>query len=86
MVTSWGERVRGSASSYRGESILTGNLLLPWKVHPAPGSSSYLWSRSVLIVSPRFPAKGLRFAMFPIPGELASSEVAKDNLVLGVDF
>ncbi len=23
--------------------------------------------------------------MFPFPGELASSEVAKDNLVLGVD-
>jgi hypothetical protein len=24
--------------------------------------------------------------MFPFPGELASSEVAKDNLVLGVNF
>ncbi len=77
--------MKGSVGSCRGESSLTGSLLLPWKVHPSSGSSNCLWSRSVLIISPRFPAKGLRFAMFPIPGELASSEVAKDNLVLGVD-
>jgi len=81
----WGERVEASARSYQVESNLTGILLLPWKVHPSPGSSSCLWRRCVLTVSPKFPANGLRFAVFPFPGELASSEVAKDNLVLGAN-
>jgi hypothetical protein len=32
-----------------------------------------------------FPANGLEFAMFSFTGEFARFEVAKDNLVLGVN-
>ncbi len=62
-----------------------GNFFLPWKVHPSPRSSSCFCRIFVLIVSPMFPTNGLKLAMFPFTGEFARSEVAKDNLVLGVD-
>jgi hypothetical protein len=32
-----------------------------------------------------FPSNGLKLVMLPFVGEFARSEVAKDNLVLGVD-
>ncbi len=62
-----------------------GNFFLPWKVHPSLGSSNCFCRTSVLTVSLMFPANGLEFAMFSFTGEFARFEVAKDNLVLGVN-
>ncbi len=62
-----------------------GNFFLPWMVHPSLGSSNRFCRTSVLIVSPMFHVNGLEFAMFSFTGEFARSEVAKDNLVLGVN-